>query len=735
MSNNAALDEGRQVFVEESRDLLRQMEDALLRLESNPDDDEAINSLFRAAHTVKGSAGLFAYDGIVRFTHVVESVLDRVRSKEIALSPAIMALLLPSCDHIGVLLAQLAAEEGSTPDPAIAANGAKLVEGLNALLGTPPAPAAKEPAPPLATVDGPLAAADGVTSDAWHISLRFGRDVLRNGMDPLSFVRYLGTIGEIVDLATITDGLPPAESFDPESCYLGFEIRLKSAATKKTIEEVFEFVRDDCTLHILPPHSRALAYAELIDLLPEDNDRIGEILVACGALTANELDTALLSQQKSETPAKLGDILVEAQSVRRDVVDAALDKQQKIQGKRSEESRYIRVNAEKLDHLITLVGELVIAGAGAHLLAGRGSDSALHEATSGLNDLTEEIRDCALRLRMVQIGETFNRFHRIIRDVSREIGKDIALEVTGGDADLDKSVVEKINDPLTHLVRNAVDHGIESAEVRRQNGKPERGQVRLNAFHDSGSIVIEVSDDGRGLDRDRILAKGRERGLVAPDHTPSDRDIFNLVFEPGFSTAEKITNLSGRGVGMDVVRRNIEALRGHVSLASRLGEGTTVTIRLPLTLAIIDGFLVQVGPSVFVLPLDMVVECVELPADRPQGGDYLNLRNHVLPYLILRDQFELEGARPARESVVVVNFAGRKAGIVVDRLLGEMQTVIKPLGSMFSALQGISGSSILGTGEVALILDIPALLERVSKQGEQTRPVAKANAERVELSE
>jgi two-component system chemotaxis sensor kinase CheA len=716
MSNNAALDEGRQVFVEESRDLLHQMEDALLRLETNPGDEEAINSLFRAAHTIKGSAGLFAYDGIVRFTHVVESVLDRVRGNELALSPAIMSLLLPACDHIGVLLEQLSAEEDAPVDPAIAATGAKLVDGLNALLGAPPMPAAAPAAPrPAAAADSLPSAADGVASDAWHLSLRFGRDVLRNGMDPLSFIRYLRTIGEIVHLTTITDALPAAESFDPESCYLGFEIRLKSAATKKVIEDVFEFVREDCTLHILPPHSRALAYAELIDLLPEDNDRIGEILVACGALTANELDAALLLQQQSATPAKLGDILVESHSVRRDVVDAALDKQQKIQGKRSEESRYIRVNAEKLDHLITLVGELVIAGAGAHLLAGRGTDSALHEATSGLNDLTEEIRDCALRLRMVQIGETFNRFHRIVRDVSREIGKDIVLDVTGGDAELDKSVVEKINDPLTHLVRNSVDHGIESAEIRRQHGKPERGQVRLNAFHDSGSIVIEVSDDGRGLDRERILAKGRERGLVAPDATPSEQDIFNLVFEPGFSTAEKVTNLSGRGVGMDVVRRNIEALRGTVSLSSRLGEGTTVTIRLPLTLAIIDGFLVQVGNSVFVLPLDMVVECVELPADRPRGGNYINLRNQVLPYLTLRELFELNGERPSRESVVVVNFAGRKAGIVVDRLLGEMQTVIKPLGSMFSALQGISGSSILGTGEVALILDVPALVSRAAE--------------------
>jgi two-component system chemotaxis sensor kinase CheA len=353
---------------------------------------------------------------------------------------------------------------------------------------------------------------------------------------------------------------------------------------------------------------------------------------------------------------------------------------------------------------------MVIAGAGTNTLALRSGDSALHESASNLNRLTEEIRESALRLRMVQIGETFNRFHRVVRDISRTLGKDIALEISGADTELDKTVVDKIGDPLTHLVRNAMDHGIESAQNRLNAGKPARGCIKLNAFHDSGSIVIEVSDDGKGLAKDRILEKARERGLIGAEKTPSENEIFNLVFEPGFSTAEQVTDLSGRGVGMDVVRRNIEALRGQVSIASRVGAGATVTIRLPLTLAIIDGFQVQVGESVYILPLDLVVECVELSSVRENEGDYFSLRGKLLPYVRLREIFELGGEAPTRESVVIVRFADHTVGILVDKLIGEAQTVIKPLGTLFGGLKAISGSTILGTGEVALILDVSGLL-------------------------
>jgi two-component system chemotaxis sensor kinase CheA len=332
--------------------------------------------------------------------------------------------------------------------------------------------------------------------------------------------------------------------------------------------------------------------------------------------------------------------------------------------------------------------------------------------------MVEDVRDSALSLRMVQIGGTFTRFQRVVRDVSRDLGKDIRLEIQGADTELDKTVVEKIGDPLTHLVRNSMDHGIEPADVRLSRGKPAHGTLKLNAYHDSGSIVIEVSDDGGGLNKDKILAKAIERGLVKADQVMSDKEIHNLIFEAGFSTADVVSNLSGRGVGMDVVRRNIQALRGTIDIDSEMGKGSTMRIRLPLTLAIIDGFLVGVGDAAYVVPLDMVIECIELPARKADEGDnnYLNLRGEVLPYVRLREMFEVEGQTPRRENIVVVQYAGRKVGLVVDNLLGEYQTVIKPLGKVFGGARGFGGFTIMGSGEVALILDVPRLMQQVTNR-------------------
>ncbi len=714
------MDQALQTFIEESRELLAAMEDALLTLEASPSDDDAINAVFRAMHTIKGSAGLFGLDHIVGFTHVAESVMDKVRGGEITVDEELAALLLSSRDHIGSLVDRLAAGE-TGPDAQSQSVGDGLVARLGLWLnggqtGKEAPRAAVAERQQTVTLDG----GGYVENDTWHISVRFGENLFRNGFDPLSFIRYLGTLGQLIHVETLTDAVPEADVMDPESCYLGFEIRLASAETKEAIESAFEFVQDDCTLSILPPHSHISEYVELIGRLPEDNARLGEILVACGALTARELEQGLNQQHQSADTAAaaalpLGEILVERHLVQPEVVGAALEKQQHVREVKNMESRVIRVDSSKLDQLINMVGELVIAGAGANMLASRCGDSSLQEATSLIGRLVEEIRDGALRLRMVQIGETFNRFNRVVRDVSKEIGKDIELLINGADTELDKSVVEKISDPLMHLVRNAMDHGIEKAEVRQAAGKSVRGTLRLNAFHDSGSIVIEVGDDGGGLNRDRILQKAIERGIVTAGQVLSDSEIYQLIFEPGFSTAQQVSNLSGRGVGMDVVKKNIEALRGTVELDSEYGKGTTVRIRLPLTLAIIDGFLVGVSGSSYVVPLDMVLECVELSdADRhaAEKRSYINLRGEVLPFVRLRDHFEHRGNLAKRENIVVVQYGGHKAGIVVDDLLGEFQTVIKPLGRLFAHLQGIGGSTILGTGEVALILDVPSLIQR-----------------------
>jgi len=383
------------------------------------------------------------------------------------------------------------------------------------------------------------------------------------------------------------------------------------------------------------------------------------------------------------------------------------------------------VDADKLDQLIDLVGELVIAGAGNRLHAERAGVASLIEAASGVSRLVEEVRNATLGLRMVQIGATFQRFHRVVRDVSHELGKDIALVIEGAETELDKSMVEKLGDPLLHLVRNAIDHGIEPVERRREAGKQERGQLQLNAYHDSGSVVVEVSDDGGGLHRDRILDKAIERGLVARDQQLTDREVFALIFEAGFSTADKISNLSGRGVGMDVVKRAIEALRGTVELESQPGRGTTVRLRLPLTLAIIEGFLVRSGPVHYVIPLEMVVECLGFnPNDRRSAQDrgFINVRDMAMPIVRLAEFFALRTERGARENVVVVKGAnGHVAGLVVDDLVGELQTVIKPLGKLFSHVRGISGTALLGSGDVALILDVNMLVSELSRSSDKQR--------------
>lgn len=718
------MEDALQTFIAESRELLQDMEDRLLHINqlSGEEFTEAVNAIFRAAHTIKGSAGLFGLDDIVGFTHVLESILDRVRDSELVIDTSLVSLLLECKDHVGTMVEMLAgasdisAEELHVEDVALLLK-LKPFEAPDVVNAA--AMVVNQTKPKFEKVEVETLGGGMVDSDNWHISLRFGRDVLRNGMDPLSFFRYLGTIGTIVSIETSFDEMPDAAEMDPESCYMAYEINFQSEIDKTTIESVFEFVQDDCEIHIFPPHSLVDEFVKLIARMPKEEQRIGQMLVRCGTLTERELAKVLEMQaQAAEGSAAakqpLGQILVEQGYVPPVVVEAALEKQQQQRKAKSKQQQSVRVDADKLDQLINLIGELVIAGAGVNIVLQRTRMPQLLEATSTMSRLIEEVRDSALNLRMVQIGETFNRFQRVVHDVAADLGKEIVLSISGGETELDKTVVEKIGDPLTHLIRNSIDHGIEDAATRVQRGKPACGTVKLNAYHESGSIVIEVADDGGGLNRAKILAKGIEKGLVESGQELSDQEVYQLIFEAGFSTADKLSNISGRGVGMDVVRRNIEALRGTIDIESEHLQGTMMRIRLPLTLAIIDGFLVGVGDYSYVIPLTMVVECIDLDDDTRAAikqSSYINLRGEVLPVVQLRDLFDVHTEPGKRESIVVVQYGSIRAGLVVDNLQGEFQTVIKPLGKLFERMRYIGGSTILGSGEVALILDVPHLIQ------------------------
>jgi two-component system chemotaxis sensor kinase CheA len=696
------------IFITEARELLQQIEDGLLELEGDPTNTETINAIFRGAHTLKGSSGLFGLDHLVRFTHVVETVLDTVRAGQLDVTPGLVSVLLPCADYLS---GQVEAIAGGRllPDPAEESQAAELLAALDPFLG-----GGAHAGPEEAVASDATTPTDELAS--WHLFLRFGPDCFRNGMDPLSFVRYLGNLGTVERVVTVADALPEAADMDPETCYLTFEVTLSSTAAKGEIEAVFEFVRDDSEITIVPAETDVDRFINRIRAMPQ-SDRLGDILVRSGAVTQQELDRALQIQRGRPGGADaslslVGDILVDEGIVPRQVVEAALRKQRKGGETRTPDAQTIRVDAGRLDKLIDLVGELVIAQAAASASAAAAANAGfvgMSETSGEVMRLVEQVRHSALSLRMVPIGSTLRRFERVVRDISASLGKEVNLVITGGDAEMDKALVERISDPLMHLVRNSLDHGIELPAERLRRGKPAQGSLYLNAFHDAGSIVLEVSDDGGGLDRERILAKAVERGLVEPGTVLIDQEVFDLIFEPGFSTAAAVSDLSGRGVGMDVVKRNVQALRGSVEIESTFGLGTTLRIRLPLTLAIIDGFLVGVGPSSFVVPLDRVTECVELAPEASQR-DCINLRGEVLPLIRLRAVFGIDDDAPRRQSVVVVEESGQRAGLVVDALLGQFQTVIKPLGPLFTGLTWISGATMLGDGGIALILDVGPLV-------------------------
>lgn len=703
------LDAVKIAFIQESRELLEEMEKALLSMERDGASEESINAVFRAAHTIKGSAGLFGMDPIVYFTHNMESVLDQIRSGSLTMDDNKIALFLACADHIKQLVNAIECQENLEEQDT--GNRLQLLEKLRKYLAHP-APEKAVSLNPGTEAHAEILDADHVASESWHISLRLASDLLRSGMDPLSFIRYLQQLGTITHVEVVSDSSVSVVDMDPESLYLGFEIQLTSNVDKQTIANVFEFIAEGSSIHILPPRSKIQEYLELLDFHSLPEDRLGEILIACKALTQDELNRAIRLQNEAQSPTKplLGQILVDQAASPSVVVAAALNKQQQSREKHIQETRLLKVDVCKLDALINLVGELVIATATARISLRREEAHESEEILNQMSGLVESIRDASLGLRMVPVGDVFQRFPRVVRDVSKELDKKIELVITGAETELDKTMIDKVIDPLTHIIRNAIDHGLESKEVRLAAGKPETGILSLHAYHNAGGIVIEVRDDGAGMNRAKIRQKALEKGLITAEQVLSDAEILDLIFEPGFSTADTVTNLSGRGVGMDVVRRGIELLRGKVDIESIEGKGSTIYIRLPLTLAIIDGFQIRVGNLSYVVPLDLVQECADLAAENVHRN-IVRIGDEALPFLRLRTLFAIPGEAPPRESLLVVQYGEARVGLVVDSLVGELQAVIKPMGDLFANMKGIVGTTILGTGGVAMILDVPYLAQ------------------------
>jgi len=639
-------------FFEESREGLDAMEAGLLALESGQQDPEIINSVFRAAHSIKGGAGTFGFDAIAALTHVLETLLDELRAGKRALEAAAVDAMLSSVDVLRALLRE--AEHGQPADPqAVAAVKARLEAVLS---GQAPSAAA----PTAAKVDD--------TPEAWQIGFAPAPSLFMSGNDPLRIIRELEHLGSL-QVAARLERLPGFDQLDPLEAHLAWDLGLVGKVPRSKIEDTFAWVVDDCELDIRPAAPPSLATSAPAATVPAAP-------VAAPAAPAAAAAPAATSEAETS----------------------------------------IRVAVEKVDALINLVGELVITQAMLKQVSHALDPVHAEQLFAGLDLLernTRDLQEAVIGVRMLPVDAVFRRFPRLVRDLSSRLGKHVRLRTIGEGTELDKGLIEKIADPLVHLVRNSIDHGLEMPDVRRDAGKDETGTITLAASHQGGHIVIEVSDDGRGLNRDKILAKALERGLAVPDN-PTDAQVWDLIFQPGFSTADAVTDLSGRGVGMDVVRRNIQALGGEVQLESRAGNGTRVLIRLPLTLAILDGMTVAVAGETVILPLAYVLEALQpQPEDvRSMAGEgrVLRVRGEYLPILSLSEYYGF-GRRTTDDSlVVVVEGDGQKIALEVDELVGQQQVVVKNIENNYRRISGVSGATILGDGRVALIVDIGGLV-------------------------
>jgi two-component system, chemotaxis family, sensor kinase CheA len=703
-------------FFEESFEALDAMEAALLKLDVGSPEPELINTIFRVAHSIKGGSATFGFTEIASFTHSLETLLDELRSGAMAVTVALSDLLLKSVDVMRAMLRAVQAKQ-----PIDSQRVSDLQFDLEVAIANKSAQAAAAPVSAAVAGGAHSAAAGGsgaqaepaVTAPAssrWRIRFHPYRELLARGNDPLRMLRELAALGE---LAVWVDAqmLPPLADVNPQDCYLAWSLELPGEVAEEAIKQVFEWAEGDCDLTI----ERVAAGTN--DFLASPQAPVVTPAPA-SALAATTPAQVAAPETTSATPA-VGAVPTVATAATPLRAEAPAKTEASISG----DSGSIRVSVEKIDELMNTVGELVITQAMLSQLGSHFDGPEAEKLRGGLAQLERnmrELQESVMRVRMLPISFVFSRFPRMVRDLAQRLGKQIELKLTGEQTELDKTVLEKIGDPLVHLVRNCIDHGIESPEARVGAGKPAEGTVHLDACHRGGNIAVEVSDDGGGLDKERILAKARARGLVGPNDSLTDSEIHELIFLPGFSTAEKTTDVSGRGVGMDVVRRNVKALGGKIDLKSEPGRGSRFTITLPLTLAIVDGQSVAVGTETYIVPLISIVESMQLKATgvtRLSGrSEVLSFRGDYLPIIRLHELFGVEPrSRALHEGLVVVAEGdGRRVGLFVDDLLGQQQVVIKSLETNYGHIEGVSGATILGDGSVALILDVPGLIRAAS---------------------
>ncbi|MFP4484154.1 MAG: chemotaxis protein CheA [Spirochaetaceae bacterium] len=728
-------DRFRESFKEEAYELLNDLEGDLLELEENPGSAEEISSVFRSMHTIKGSAAMFGFQHISEFAHDIENRLDEVREGELEVSQELIDLILKARDHIRLLL-----EEDDPPPKDLKDVSAAILEEVHRLAGPQPdrsITVPREPPGDLDSIGAEEAAAEsgapgapgpsgepsrsfGPTDEkalpveeldhrvTYRVEFRPNRDIYLSGSRPLLLLQELSELGDY-SAVPYTDKIPPLDELDPESCLISWDAFVTTTKPQDALEDIFLFVQDTADVRITVAD-------EFADEEDAPSLRIGEILRSRGA--ADEL----VIEQVAGRQRRLGELLVE-KGVDPHAVEGALREQQHVSRARERAhedlaSSSIRVNAEKLDDLVDLVGELVTLQARLSQTAAEMERADLTSVAEGVERLTNELRDSTMSIRMVPIGTTFSRFRRVVRDLGQELGKEVEMVTSGGETELDKTVIDRLNEPLVHIIRNAIDHGVESPDVRERAGKPRKGTLSFSAEHVGASVVIRVADDGKGFNPQSIIDHARAQGLLDAGADVGEQEAYQLVFQPGFSTVDSVTSVSGRGVGMDVVKREIEGFGGSVSVESEAGAGSAIVLTIPLTLAIIDGLLVRVADESYVFPLSAVEECIELGEEvRSRNGrqDIINNRGEVLPYVRLRSIFDFAESEETIEQVVVVNSPAGKVGYVVDEIIGDFQTVIKNLGKLYRDIEGISGATILGDGSVAFILDIQRLSEIVAR--------------------